>query len=122
MLRLLERLLLRTSRDLGVHCVLLFPDSSESRWFKRPPRSGTRIRSRGGDLYSGQVWVVDEVLQSGSDIYTVFCLGRDEYRDKRRHGSENTMDLAGELLQIARTTSRVVYEQRRRWKYRHYLP
>ena len=122
MLRLLERLLAHERPGRGVYCVLLFPDSAEHRWFKRPPRRGTRIRSQGGDLYAGKVWVVDEVLQSGRDIYTVFCVGRDEYKDKRRHASEDTLDLAAELLEAARRTSRAVSEQRRRWKHRNYLP
>ena len=122
MLRLLERLLPGTSPGLGVYCVLLFPDSAEGRWFKRPPHPGTRLRSQGGDLYAGRVWVVDEVLQSGRDIYTVSCVGRAEYNDKRRQGSPDTLDLAAELLEVARRTSRAVSEQRRRRRYRNYIP
>ena len=84
----------------GVFCVLLFPDSSENRWLARLPASGTRIRSR-----RGKVWIVDEVLQSGRETYTVFCVGRLEYRDALRRRSGGTSDLATELLEAARNAS-----------------
>ncbi len=56
--------------ESGVFCVLLFPDSAESRWVERLPSPGTRIRSRQG----GAVWVVDTILQSGRETYTVSCV------------------------------------------------
>ena len=50
-------------------CVLVFPDSTESRWFDRVPTPSTRLRSHGGDFYWGRTYVIDEVLQSGKDTY-----------------------------------------------------
>ena len=94
-------------------CVFLFPDSSENRWLDRLPAAGTRIRSR-----QGTVWVVDEVLQSGRETYTVFCVDR---RDECRR-SDRTTDLATQLLEAARNTTEAVTERRRRRRFRHYLP
>jgi hypothetical protein len=114
--------LLRWRRDSrptesGVYCVFLFPDSTESRWLVRTPTPGTRVRSGGGS-----VWVVDEVLQSGRDTYTVFCVPRREYRDARRHRSHDRRDLAGELLEAARHASEAATERRHRRKFRRFLP
>lgn len=122
MLRLLQWRFPSRRPHARVYCVLRFPDSTESRWFNRLPTPGTRIRSRRGHFHWGQVSVVDEVLQSGRNTYTVFCVGRSEYLDNLRHRSEGTRDLAAELLELARHTSETVGEQRRRWKYRHHQP
>ena len=103
----------RGSTDGNVFCVFLFPDSSENRWLDRLPAAGTRIRSR-----QGTVWVVDEVLQSGRETYTVFCVDR---RDERRRAGGGS-DLATELLEAARTATEAVTERRRRRRFRHYLP
>jgi hypothetical protein len=110
------------NRTLCWCCVLRFPDSTESRWLEKLPTPGTRIRSHGGPGYWAQVWIVDEVLQSGRDTYTVFCVGRSEYLDNLRKGAGVQPDLGAELLELARRTVEIVTEQRRRWKYRHYLP
>lgn len=99
--------------DAGFFCVFLFPDCSENRWLDRLPAPGTRIRSR-----QGTVWVVDEVLQSGRETYTVFCVGRGDHRRR----SAGTTDLATELLEAARSASEAVSARRRRRRYRHYLP
>jgi hypothetical protein len=74
--------------------VLLFPDSSEFRWVHRIPRRGSRIRSRIGD-----VWTVSEVLQSGADTYTVFCVAP-------REGLGGVRELAADLLARARESIR----------------
>jgi hypothetical protein len=74
--------------------VLLFPDSSEFRWVHRTPRLGSRIRSRAGD-----VWIVSEVLQSGADTYTVFCVAP-------REGLGGVRELAADLLARARESLR----------------
>ena len=74
-----------------------------------------------GRWYSRLTWVVDEVLQSG-DTFTVSCVGRNEYLDKRRRSSDGRLDLADELLELARHTRETVSEGRRRWKHRNYLP
>jgi len=58
--------------------------------------------------------LVDEVLQSGRDLYTVFLVDRKEYARKRRERSEG--DLATELLEVARRTNESVQEVRRRKK------
>lgn len=70
--------------------VLLFPDSSEFRWVHRAPRPGSRIRSRAGD-----VWTVSEVLRSGAETYTVFCVAP-------RQGLWGVRELAADLLARAR--------------------
>jgi hypothetical protein len=101
-----------------VYCVLVFPDFNETRWFERLPKPGMRIRSAGGHGYWGRTWVVDDVLQSGRDLYTVFLVDRREYIRKRRDRSE--ADLATELLEVARRTNESVQEVRRRKK--NYLP
>jgi len=77
-----------------------------------------RIRSAGGHGYWGRTWVVDDVLQSGRDLYTVFLVDRTEYIRKRRDRSE--ADLATELLEVVRRTNESVHEVRRRKK--NYLP
>jgi hypothetical protein len=80
------------------------------------------MRSRRGHYYRAQVWVVDEVVQSGRNTYTVFCVGRSEYLDKLRHRAEGKPDLAAELVELARRTGATVTERRRRRKYRHHQP
>jgi hypothetical protein len=100
------------------YCVLVFPDSSEGRWFDRVPAPGTRLRSRGG--FWGRTFVVDEVLQSGISTYTVFLVDRRRYVRNLRERSDG--DLAAELLELARRTNDTVSEARRRRKYRGYLP
>lgn len=105
-----------------MYCILRFPDSTESRWFDKPPTPGTRLLSYGGHTHWSNAWVVDEVLQSGRATYTVFCVARTEYLDRLRHGSESKPDLATELLELARRTSETVSERRRRWKNRRYRP
>ena len=102
--------------DSGVYCVFLFPDSTESRWLVRTPTPGTRVRSRGGS-----VWVVHEVLQSGRDTYTVFCVPRRAYRDALRRSGDGR-DLAGELLEAARHASEATTERRHRRKFRRFIP
>ena len=117
MLRLFKR---RSPKppESGVFCVLLFPDSAESRWLERLPTPGSRIRSRPG----GRRWVVDEVLQSGRDTYTIVCVDRREQLDALRHRSDQQTDVAAELLEAARRTSEFVTERNRRRKFRRYVP
>lgn len=122
MLRLLERLLGRRGHGSGVYCIVRFPDSVESRWFDKVPTSGMRLRSWHGDPYWGRTWIVDEVLRSGRDTYTVFCVGRHEYMANLRSGSDRKPDLQTELLELARRTNEAVSEGRRRWKNRDYMP
>lgn len=115
MLRLFRR---RPKRaESGVFCVLLFPDSAENRWVERLPSPGTRIRSRQG----GAVWVVDVVLQSGRQTYTVFCVDPREYGGAHRR-SDGASDLATELLEAARRTSETVTERSHRRRFRDYKP
>jgi hypothetical protein len=84
------------------HCVLVFPDSTETRWLDRVPTSGTRIRSYGGSVLWGRPCVVDEVLRSGRNIYTVFLVDR---RRNVRDAERSRRDLAADLLERARRTS-----------------
>jgi hypothetical protein len=75
--------------------VLRFPGSTEVRFLKRPPRRGQRIESASGD-----VWVVAQVLRSGTDTYTVECVGlRTFLRELRERPSS---DLTGDLLATVR--------------------
>jgi hypothetical protein len=104
----------------GVSCVVHFPDCIERRWFEKPPIPGIRLRSHrpyyhDGRWYSGLTCVVDEVVWSG-DTFTVFCVGRSEYLDRRRRSSAGGLDLTDELLELARHTRETVSEVRRRWK------
>jgi|SoiMethySBSTD1v2_1073268.scaffolds.fasta_scaffold137485_4 hypothetical protein len=80
----------RHTRRPPVQAVLRFPGLAEVRFLKRPPRRGQRIESATGD-----VWVVAEVLRSGTDTYTVECVGlRTFLRELReRPGSDRTGDL-----------------------------
>jgi hypothetical protein len=81
---------------------------------------GTPVRSRGGHWLWGRTWVVNDVLQSGINTYTVSLVDRREYvRDPRQRPES---DLATELHELARRTRETVDEGRERWKYRNYLP
>ena len=117
MLRQLQRLVWRRHQRESYYCVLRFPDSTETRWLHRLPESGTRMLSKSRDVYVGDVWVVDEVLQSGRDTYTVFLTSRRQYLDRLR-GGPGASGLATELLELARHAESTVADQRRRWKYR----
>jgi hypothetical protein len=110
---------LRTSRRRrgGIYAVLVFPHSTETRWLEGLPTPGTRIRD-----HRGKTWVVDEVLQSGLDTYTVHCVSRGEYLDRFRERRDFRADvLAAELLEVARLTRDVVTEQLRTRRNRRYM-
>jgi hypothetical protein len=88
----------------------------------RLPTPGTRIRDRGGDSW-GKTWVVDEVLQSGVDTYTVYCVSRGEYLDRFRERRDLLPnDLAAELLEVARLTRDAVTEPLRARRNRKDMP
>ena len=70
----------------NVYLVLIFPDSTESRWAWEPPQIGSEIKSR-----LGKSWRVEEVMQSGADMYTVHC-------------GPSQQSLAADLLDRARAT------------------
>jgi hypothetical protein len=122
MKQLFERVLASKPGRAGGLCVLRFPNSAETRWFDHVPTPGTRIRSDHGDAYWGHLWVVDDVVQSGRNTYTVSCVERREYVHNFRHGSDSKPDLSAELLELARRASGTVIENWRRRKYRHYIP
>jgi hypothetical protein len=122
MLRLPKWRLPSRHRDVGGYCVLVFPHSAEYRWLDQIPTPGARIRDCEGDECWGRVWVVDTVLQSGRNAYTVFCVGRDQYLDKLRNPRGFLPDLDVELLELARNTRETVSERRRRRRYRYHLP
>jgi hypothetical protein len=88
----------------SVYCVLVFPDFTESRWFDRVPTPGTRLRHQ-ADWHWARTYVVDEVLQSGTETYTVFLVDRRQYVRNLRERSEG--DLAPELLELARKQRRL---------------
>lgn len=104
----------------GGYCVLVSPEFSEAAWLDRIPTRGTRLRRRGGHEFWGRTWVVDDVLQSGINTYTVFLVDRRQYVRSMRQRSET--DLAAELLELARRTRDTVDERRERWGRRDYLP
>jgi hypothetical protein len=120
MLRLGRRRLFSKHGEDGGYCVLSFPDFAESRWLDQIPTPGTRIR--GGYDPWAQIWIVDKVLRSGRNTYTVFCVGRDQYLDNLRNPRGFLPDLDAELLELARHAKEAVTERRRRRKYRGYLP
>lgn len=99
--------------------MLVFPDSTESRWFDRIPTPGMRLRDA-GDRCWGRTYVVDEVLQSGAETYTVSLVHRRQYVRNLRERSES--DLAAELLELARHTRETFDEARRRRRARNYWP
>ena len=117
MLRLFKRHASKRAHS-GFFCVLLFPDSAENRWVEQLPRPGTRIRSRQG----GAAWIVDVVLQSGRETYTVFCVDRRDYKGARRRRSDGESDLPGELLEAARRASETLTERSHRRRFRDYKP
>jgi hypothetical protein len=119
-LRLHQRHVPVTRPNPGVRCILSFPGSTETRWFAKPPRPGTRIRD--GQGYWAQVWVVAEILRSGRDTYTVFCVARSQYLERLRNGPGFQPDLGAELREVARRAKTAIAEGRRRRKYRWYLP
>ena len=49
--------------------VFLFHGAAELRWVSKVPRHGVRVRSS-----QGKDWIVDEVVRSGVDTYTVTCV------------------------------------------------
>ena len=58
--------------------VFLFHDAAELRWVRTVPRHGGCVRSsRGTD------WIVDDVVRSGVDTYTVTCVAPGELVSKR---------------------------------------
>ena len=122
MVRLHQRRVPAERPNSGVRCILSFPGSTETRWLDKPPIPGMRLRDHGGHGYAAQVWIVADVLKSGHDTYTVFCVGRTEYIEMLRNGGGFRPDLGAELLEVVRHTKTAVAEGRRRRKYRHYLP
>ena len=129
MLRLLECLLSRPHRFDAYYCVLWFPDSTERRKFtnlptrgmrtrperrkfRKLPTRGMRIRSNGWASDPGQVWVVDEVVQSGRNTYTVYCVDRREYLEQLRRRTLYP-DLGAELLELVRHMRTPVSDWRR---------
>ena len=93
----------RPLRPGGRTVVLLFPDEAAIRTGGKPPRPGTRLRSP-----RGRVWLVDQVLRSGVDTYTVTFVAP-------RLDLASPLDLAGDLLERARD---VISPRRRRRHYR----
>lgn len=92
--------------------VFLFPDASSIRYLARLPAPGARVRSPWGD-----VWLVEDVVQSGRATYTVRCVGKD---DSRR--IPNAPPLLARLGLLARRAVDAPAEARYRWRMRNYLP
>jgi hypothetical protein len=65
---------------------------------------------------------VDEVLQSGRETYTVFCVSRREYASGLRARAREDRSLADELLEAARHTSEAVTDRRDARRFRRYMP
>ena len=114
MLRL-RRLLLRTSSQT-YRCAFVFPGYTETRLLERLPGRGTLVFDR-----YGSSWIVTEVLQSGVQTYTVFAGPMSDYRERRRR-EDAGVDLAAELLNVARQSLNAASRGRRRFRDRNYLP
>lgn len=114
-MRRLRQLLLRRS-DEAFRCAFVFPTYTETRFLERLPTPGTLVRDR-----YGHSWIVTEVLQSGQRTYTVFAGPMTTYRESLRRGSGG-IDLAAELLNVARQSLNAAGRGRRRWRNRDYLP
>ena len=72
------------------------------------------------DRYGGS-WIVTDVLQSGLRTYTVFAGPMTDYRASLRQ-EDGGIDLAAELLNVARQSLNAAGRARRRFKERDYLP
>lgn len=90
------------SKRPNVYLVLIFPDSTECRWAWEQPRIGSEI-----NCSDGTKWRVEEVMRSGTKVYTVHC-------GPLSHG---LTDLGADLLDRAREA--LSSSRRRR---REYLP
>jgi hypothetical protein len=96
-----------------VQAVIRFPGSTEVRFLKRAPRRGQRIESASGD-----VWFVAEALRSGTETYTIECVGQRAFlRDLRERPSS---DPRGDLLAAIRRPIRSLgeFEEARSWRAR----
>ena len=81
------------SGEVGL--TIFFPDSTEVRWSKSPPRRGQRVKNQRGD-----VSFVTEVLPSGLNTYTVTCVGVQAFLEDLR--SRSSRELVSDLLRAAR--------------------
>jgi hypothetical protein len=86
-------------RNGEVCLVVRFPDSTEVRWSKSPPRRGQRLRNQ-----RGEVLFVDEVLPSGSSTYTVTCVGSQAFLEGLR--GRSSRQLVSDLFWAARRAVR----------------
>jgi hypothetical protein len=69
----------------------------------------------------GSSWIVTEVLQSGQRTYTVFAGPMAEYRESLRRG-DGGIDVAAELLNLARQSLDAAGRGRRRFRNRDGRP
>ena len=76
----------------NVCLVLITSDSSEIRWVPEVPEPGVRLPGR----FPGEWLVVDEVLQSGVMMYTVF--GSTPPEGRMEHAIDQALDLAAGAL------------------------
>ncbi|HYI75166.1 MAG TPA: hypothetical protein VEW90_07830, partial [Gaiellaceae bacterium] len=97
-------------------CAFVFPDHSETRFLERLPGRGTLVFDR-----HGSSWIVTEALQSGQRTYTVFAGPMTEYRESLRR-EDGGIDVAAELLNVARQSLNAAGRGRRRFKDRNSLP
>lgn len=111
----LQQLLLRRPGET-YRCALVFPRHTETRFVERLPGRGTVVVDR-----YGSSWIVIEVLQSGQRTYTVFAGPIAKYRESLRR-EDGRIDLAAELLNVARQSLNVAGRARRRLKDRNYVP
>ena len=85
------------SGEVGL--TIFFPDSTEVRWSKSPPRRGQRVKNQRGD-----VLFVTEVLPSGLNTYTVTCVGAQTFLEDLR--TRSSRELVSDLLWVARRAFR----------------
>ena len=105
----LRRLLLRRSGET-YRCAFVFPEHTETRFLERVPGRGTLV----SDRYGGS-WIVTEALQSGQRTYTVFAGPMAGYRESLRR-EDGGIDLAAELLNLARQSLNAAGRGRRRFR------
>jgi hypothetical protein len=86
-------------RTRKVCLVVRFPDSTEVRWSKSPPRRGQRLKSQ-----RGAVSFVTEVLTSGQSTYTVTCVGSLAFLEELR--GRSSRQLVSDLFWAARRAVR----------------
>lgn len=100
------------SNDDKVCVVLLFPHSSSIRFVNQPPMPGASVRSPWGD-----VWRVEDVVQSGLSTYTVRCGEHTRVPHELR-----SQRPAAVFRALTYLLAEISAQMHLRWRMRNYLP